>query len=70
MSPWAPGLLAFVIAKKYSPVSLSKRVSCVVSITAITNIDYKYMKFCTGDIYGSYMGQVENSETSETSETS
>ena len=47
--------LVFIITGKFSPVSLSKRVACVVSITAIANIDCKYMKFCAQDIYGSYM---------------
>ena len=37
ISPWAPGLLVFIIAKKYSPVSLSKRVLC-----SFNNSDYKY----------------------------
>ena len=41
--------------EKFSPVSLSKRVVCVDSITAIANIDCKYMKFCARDIYGSYV---------------
>ena len=47
--------LVFIIAEKFSPVSLSKRVACAVSITEIANIDCKYMKFCARDIYGSYM---------------
>ena len=47
--------LVFIIAEKFSPVSLSKRVACVVLIIAIANIDCKYIKFCAWDIYGSYM---------------
>ena len=47
--------LVFIIAGKFSPVSPSKRVACVISIPAIANIDCKYMKFCARDIYGSYM---------------
>ena len=40
-----------MIAGKFSPVSLSKLVVCVV----VVNIDCEYMKFCASDIYGSYM---------------
>ena len=44
-----------IILEKFSRVSLLKRVACVVSITAIANIDCKYMKFRAWDIYGRYM---------------
>ena len=43
------------LLKKFSPIFLSKRDACVVSITAIANIDCKYMKFCGRGIYGFYM---------------
>ena len=43
--------LVFMIAGKFSPVSLSKLVVCAV----VVNIDCEYMKFCVSDIYGSYM---------------
>ena len=45
--------LVFIIVEKFSPVSLSKRVACVDSITAIANINCKDMKFCARDMYGS-----------------
>ena len=47
--------LVFIIAKRFSPVSLSKQAAIIVSITAIANNNCKYMKFCASDMYGSYM---------------
>ena len=38
--------LVFVIVEKFSPVSLSKRGTCLVSVTAI-------MKFCARNMYRS-----------------
>ena len=47
--------LVYIIVEKFSPVSLSERVVCVVSVTTIANIDCKYMKFFARDIYRPYM---------------
>ena len=47
--------LNFIVVEKFSQVSLSKRVACVDSITAIANIDCKCIKFCARDMYGFYM---------------